>query len=136
MFEENLEEELSILAEDLSTRRYQCQPLKRVYIPKSDGGKRPIGIACVRDRVVEIALLHILEPIFEPSFSQFSFAFRPRRSEHHAIAVSRSYIATGFDWAVIADIKKCFDNIDQVCRGVGDLTARQKTGPHKAFGIG
>ena len=112
MFEENLEEELSILAEDLSTRRYQCQPLKRVYIPKSDGGKRPIGIACVRDRVVEIALLHILEPIFEPSFSQFSFAFRPRRSEHHAIAVSRSYIATGFDWAVIADIKKCFDNID------------------------
>lgn len=126
MFEESLEEELEKLLNELITRQYQCRPLRRIYLSKSDGGKRPIGIPCVRDRIVETSLLHVLEPIFEPSFSHFSFAFRPRRNAHHALAVARSYIATGCDWAVTADIKKCFDNIDHevlldfLARKVGD----------------
>jgi group II intron reverse transcriptase/maturase/CRISPR-associated endonuclease Cas1 len=83
-----------------------------VQIPKPDGGKRDIGIAAIRDRVVQNACLFLLEPIFDPTFSRFSFAFRPRRSAHHALALARSYVSTGRTWAVIADIRKCFDSID------------------------
>ncbi|MFB3906041.1 MAG: CRISPR-associated endonuclease Cas1 [Acidobacteriota bacterium] len=111
-FKDIAERELAKLSYELRTGRYQSRPLLRVHIPKSDGGKRPLGICCVRDRIVQTAILLVLEPIFEPTFSHFSFAFRPRRSAHHALTVARSFIAAGHEWAVIADIKKCFDNID------------------------
>jgi group II intron reverse transcriptase/maturase/CRISPR-associated endonuclease Cas1 len=83
-----------------------------VYLQKPDGGQRPIGVLCVRDRVVQSACLLLLDPIFDPTFSHFSFAFRPRRSAHQAIAVARGMIAAGHAWAVTADIRKCFDRID------------------------
>jgi len=111
-FRSNMETQLEILADELASRTYQCRPLKRVYIPKPSGGKRGLGIACVRDRVVQSACLELLEPLFEMSFSRFSFAFRPRKNAHQALAVAQSYIKAGAQWAVIADIKKCFDNID------------------------
>lgn len=111
-FKSNLESELDSLAENLSTQRYRCRPLRRVFIPKAVGGQRPIGIACVRDRVVQTACLILLEPIFEPTFSHFSFGFRPRRNAHQALDMARSLIQTGHAWAVFADIESCFDRID------------------------
>lgn len=111
-FRDNLEKELELLADELASRTYQCRPLNRVYIPKADGGKRPIGVACVRDRVVQATCLYLIEPIFEPGFSHFSYAFRPRRNTHHALNLAQSYIKSGAQWAVIADIKKCFDSLD------------------------
>lgn len=111
-FKGHLEEELTRLVEELESGTYRCQALRRAQIPKADGSKRDIGVATVRDRVVQVACLYLLEPLFEPHFSRFSFAFRPRRSAHHALAMARSLIATGRPWIVAADIRKCFDSID------------------------
>lgn len=112
MFKENLENELIQIHKELAAHNYHCRPLRRCAIEKPDGGIRELGIPCIRDRVVQAACLMLIEPIFEPTFSRYSFAFRPHRSTHQAIAMVRSYISTGFEWVVIADINKCFDNID------------------------
>ncbi len=125
-FKSSLEKELERLAGDLKAHEYRCKPLKQVSIPKPDGGKRTLGIPAVRDRVVQSACLFLLEPIFEPVFSKYSFAFRPNRGAHHALCLARSIISSGKTWAVTADIRKCFDNIDHdmllrlVSRKVGD----------------
>ena len=111
-FVDAVEMELSDLAETLRAGRYRSRPLRRMQIPKPDGGLRNLGVACVRDRVVQTACLQMLEPIFEPGFSRFSYAFRPGRSAHQAVAVARARIACGGRWVVIADIRKCFDSID------------------------
>lgn len=111
-FRENLKRELNELQYELKNKKYKCRPLRRIYIEKPEGGTRELGIACVRDRVVQTSCLILLEPFFEPYFSNYSFAYRPRRNAHHALAVLRSRILTGYDWAVTADIKKCFDSID------------------------
>ncbi|MHB9013154.1 MAG: CRISPR-associated endonuclease Cas1 [Ignavibacteriaceae bacterium] len=107
-----LEKELSGLQYELLNKKYRCRPLRRICIEKPEGGVRELGVACIRDRVVQTSCLILLEPFFEPYFSNYSFAYRPRRNAHQAIAVLRSRIKTGFEWAVIADIKKCFDSID------------------------
>lgn len=112
-FKANLESELEGLAEDLASRCYRCRPLRRAFIPKADGERRPLGVRCIRDRVAQTACLSLLEPIFEPTFSHFSFAFRPHRSAHQAVGMARSMIGTRHTWAVTADIEKCFDTIDQ-----------------------
>lgn len=109
---ENLEIELTKLAKELDNKTYRCKPLRRIRLLKPDGGERQISIACVRDRVIQAACLTLLEPIFEAGFSSHSFAFRPRRNAHQAIAFVKCRIAEGFKWAVTADIKGCFDNID------------------------
>jgi len=111
-FKDNLEDELMKLAKELEGKSYRCKPLRRIRLTKPDGGERQIGIACVRDRVVQSACLTLLEPIFEAGFNSHSFAFRPRRNAHQAVAFVKCRIAEGFKWAVIADIKGCFDNID------------------------
>jgi RNA-directed DNA polymerase len=111
-FGDDAENHLRVLSAELRSGRYRARPLRRVQIPKPDGGVRDLGIACVRDRVVQVAALALLEPIFEPAFSRFSYAFRPRRSAHQAVAVARAMIASGRPWALIADIRKCFDTID------------------------
>ncbi len=111
-FGEKLDAELQSLAEELAEGRYRSRPLRTVRIPKTDGEFRVLRIACVRDRVVQAACLQLLEPLFETRFSNASFAYRPGRSAHHAVAVVRAAIATGKHWAVTADIRKCFDRID------------------------
>lgn len=111
-FKADLDNELDRLSMELSSKTYRCAPLRRFFIPKPGGGQRPISVACVRDRVVQSTCLLLLEPIFEQAFSQYSFAFRPRRSAHQAISVARSMIKSDQTWVVIADIYKCFDRID------------------------
>ena len=118
-----LDTELEHLGLDLEAGRYRCRPLRTARIPKADGDFRILKIACVRDRVVQAACLHLIEPLFDARFSPSSFAYRPGRGAHHAVALARAAIGSGKHWAVTADIRKCFDSIDHdiLLRLVGDV---------------
>ena len=112
-FKAHLDERLYQLHDELKGNRYHPQAVKRVYIDKPDGSKRPLGIPTVRDRVVQQALLNVLEPIFEPDFHPSSYGYRPKRSAAHAVAkaerFSRYY---GLNHVVDMDLSKCFDTLD------------------------
>ena len=103
---------LTEISQALQQGEYRPKPVKRVFIPKPDGRKRPLGIPIIRDRIIQMAVKIVIEPVFEADFKESSYGFRPKRSAHQALEVIRKACNQGGWWVVDADIQSYFDNIN------------------------
>jgi len=109
---ENWSKEQECLQGELRQDQYYPQPARRVWIPKpGTNEQRPLGVPVVRDRVVQAALRHVLEPIFERDFAEQSYGFRPGRNCLHALQRVEELLTNGYTWIVDVDLKSYFDTI-------------------------
>jgi len=126
-YEQNLEENLYQLQEKLKNGTFEPQAVRRVYISKENGDKRGLGIPTIEDRIVQQALLNVLQPIFEPVFHPSSYGYRPKRSAHHALAKAERFARHyQLSHVVDMDLSKFFDTLDhellleKINQGVSD----------------
>ena len=109
---EYLKEHWPTIRDQLLEGTYSPQPVKRVNIPKPDGGVRKLGVPCVIDRLIQQGLLQVLQKQWDPTFSEHSYGFRPGRSAHQAVAQAQRYIAEGYGYVVDIDLEKFFDRVN------------------------
>jgi RNA-directed DNA polymerase len=112
-FETRLHEEIKQLKEELESWSYKPQPVRRVEIPKPDGGVRLLGVPCIRDRVLQSAIKQLLEPILDPIFSPNSYGFRPGRNQRQAVEAAQKIVESGKGYIVDIDLAKFFDRVNQ-----------------------
>lgn len=125
----------------LNDGSYQPQPVRRITIPKPDGGERALGIPAVVDRVIQQAIAQVMTPIFDPEFSESSYGFRPKRSAHGALKQVKADIQAGYRIAVDLDLAKFFDNVDhdilmaRVARRISDKRLLALIGRYLRAGV-
>jgi len=107
-----LKENWPRIRDELLRGEYRPQPVKEVLIPKPDGGTRRLGIPTVMDRFIQQAIQQVLGSVYDPTFSEHSYGFRPRRRAHQAVEQAKRYIAEGYEWVVDMDLKKFFDRVN------------------------
>jgi RNA-directed DNA polymerase len=113
MYEQDLEHNLQGLCARIHTGRYRPQPVRRVFIPKADGGQRPLGVPTLEDKIVQGAVAEVLSAIYEVDFLGFSYGFRPGRSPHQALsALHTAIMSQRVNWVLDADIRSFFDSVD------------------------
>src|SRR5689334_19753844 len=110
-YEQNLEANLQNLCARVHTGRYRPKPVRRVYIPKADGGRRPLGVPTLEDKIVQGAVAETLSAIYEADFLGFSYGFRPGRNPHRALdALQTALMTERINWVLDADIRSFFDH--------------------------